>query len=364
MSVDRATLKRGARGSEVQFLQTCLTHLNAYEGIIDGIFGKNTEKAVKRFQEDIDELSVDGVVGSKTWGALCAAMDIRTPTLEKKADHEEAKEPEKKHSPEKVWPSLPRWLFARMSDAANNMVKVGVNYGPGRGHADVDKKRLIVTIGPYGLNSKGYRTADKTYGPAFVCSTFTYFMLCYLFRVNEQFNRAMAGGQPSISDVINATYAWHKLKGASQGYWGFKPFFKLAKSDGSSRGRRKKLSKHNLDMDMIEIWERRKELPEIMFCLAASTRKGFFHHTAIIYIDRSRGYQVKRIAADGGKNSQRVFSGTDMDIELVDEAYAKKSQEKGWYRCYGVIPDNLDMLADKPDYTLAFEKADGTIIDV
>jgi peptidoglycan hydrolase-like protein with peptidoglycan-binding domain len=42
---------------------------------IDGIWGKNTEAAVKKFQRentdtDGKKLVVDGYVGPKTWGAL------------------------------------------------------------------------------------------------------------------------------------------------------------------------------------------------------------------------------------------------------------------------------------------------------
>ena len=45
----------------------------------DGIFGKNTEKAVRAFQkthkdENGKKLAVDGIVGDRTWAALDAAV--------------------------------------------------------------------------------------------------------------------------------------------------------------------------------------------------------------------------------------------------------------------------------------------------
>lgn len=57
------TLKRGSRGSEVKTLQSKLNLL------ADGIFGPLTEEAVKEFQKS-KGLTVDGVVGTRTWAAL------------------------------------------------------------------------------------------------------------------------------------------------------------------------------------------------------------------------------------------------------------------------------------------------------
>lgn len=57
------TLKRGSRGSEVKTLQSKLNLL------ADGIFGPLTEEAVKEFQKT-KGLTVDGVVGTRTWAAL------------------------------------------------------------------------------------------------------------------------------------------------------------------------------------------------------------------------------------------------------------------------------------------------------
>jgi peptidoglycan hydrolase-like protein with peptidoglycan-binding domain len=56
-------LKRGAKGTRVAFVQKVL-HLH-----VDRIFGKQTKRAVKRFQRS-HGLTVDGVVGPATWEAL------------------------------------------------------------------------------------------------------------------------------------------------------------------------------------------------------------------------------------------------------------------------------------------------------
>lgn len=62
-------LKRGSRGNYVVFLQKLLESYLIPVGEIDGIFGGNTESAVKSFQQS-NNLSVDGIVGPNTWNAL------------------------------------------------------------------------------------------------------------------------------------------------------------------------------------------------------------------------------------------------------------------------------------------------------
>lgn len=57
------TIKKGSRGENVKTLQR---RLNL---IADGIFGKLTDEAVREFQKS-HGLSVDGIVGPKTWAAL------------------------------------------------------------------------------------------------------------------------------------------------------------------------------------------------------------------------------------------------------------------------------------------------------
>ncbi|MHB8127058.1 MAG: peptidoglycan-binding protein [Desulfitobacteriaceae bacterium] len=63
------TLRRGARGPEVQELQRLLVKWGYNPGPIDGIFGTKTEQAVLQFQRDRG-LTSDGIVGPITWRAL------------------------------------------------------------------------------------------------------------------------------------------------------------------------------------------------------------------------------------------------------------------------------------------------------
>ena len=57
------TIKKGSKGASVKQLQELL------KITADGMFGPNTETAVKAFQR-ANGLAVDGIVGAKTWAAL------------------------------------------------------------------------------------------------------------------------------------------------------------------------------------------------------------------------------------------------------------------------------------------------------
>ena len=72
-------LAQDSTGDDVRRLQRILVMIKDldYTGI-DGIFGANTESAVESFQQGAG-LTVDGIVGTKTWGALPA--DPHTPLL-------------------------------------------------------------------------------------------------------------------------------------------------------------------------------------------------------------------------------------------------------------------------------------------
>nr|WP_224771221.1 peptidoglycan-binding protein [Metabacillus idriensis] len=63
------TLKMGSRGTGVKTLQSTLTAKGYSTKGVDGVFGPNTEKAVRSFQKS-KNLSVDGIVGPITKKAL------------------------------------------------------------------------------------------------------------------------------------------------------------------------------------------------------------------------------------------------------------------------------------------------------
>lgn len=61
-------LKKGSSGSEVSELQKLLNQ-NGFNLDVDGKFGAKTQAAVREYQQK-NNLSVDGIVGTNTWGAL------------------------------------------------------------------------------------------------------------------------------------------------------------------------------------------------------------------------------------------------------------------------------------------------------
>ncbi|MDL2289360.1 peptidoglycan-binding protein [Clostridia bacterium OttesenSCG-928-F22] len=68
----RETLKLTSpnmRGSDVKAVQQMLTLFGYFSGSIDSIYGPATKSAVEQFQQG-HSLSVDGIVGAKTWAAL------------------------------------------------------------------------------------------------------------------------------------------------------------------------------------------------------------------------------------------------------------------------------------------------------
>ena len=70
----KPTLRRGDKGEYVTLAQTELINKGYSCGSFgaDGQFGAATEAAVRQFQKD-HSLTVDGVIGSKTWAALDAS---------------------------------------------------------------------------------------------------------------------------------------------------------------------------------------------------------------------------------------------------------------------------------------------------
>jgi len=68
------TIRRGSTGNPVRRAQKRLSLGGFDTGGVDGIFGANTEAAVKRFQSDRG-LTVDGIVGPQTWAEIDALGD-------------------------------------------------------------------------------------------------------------------------------------------------------------------------------------------------------------------------------------------------------------------------------------------------
>lgn len=91
-------IARGSKSKEVLRIQAKLKDLNLYQGAQDGIFGPQTEEAVKAFQER-QGITVDGIVGGETWKhlqilsvwifqAIPERYDLRSEELFMEGNHE------------------------------------------------------------------------------------------------------------------------------------------------------------------------------------------------------------------------------------------------------------------------------------
>ena len=65
LAYENTTLHNGSRGDDVKELQQALIDLGFLKGTADGVFGNNTENAVRAFQKKF-KLDVDGLAGKKT----------------------------------------------------------------------------------------------------------------------------------------------------------------------------------------------------------------------------------------------------------------------------------------------------------
>lgn len=78
------TIKKGASGKDVEQLQQLLCQ-RGYKIGVDGIFGKATDEAVRKFQED-NGLTADGIVGQQTWEMLQCENPQALASLRLKSD--------------------------------------------------------------------------------------------------------------------------------------------------------------------------------------------------------------------------------------------------------------------------------------
>ncbi len=82
------TIALGATGDKVRALQERLKALGYIDTLPDGIFGKNTEKALKKFQS-VHKLDQDGKAGTKTWTMLFDEKAQKNPSSVEEDQQEE-----------------------------------------------------------------------------------------------------------------------------------------------------------------------------------------------------------------------------------------------------------------------------------
>ena len=73
-TLEMRNLEKGCKGEDVKALQILLNGRGFHCGTADGVFGKNTEKALKAFQAK-KKLTVDAVAGKNTMAALLGVIE-------------------------------------------------------------------------------------------------------------------------------------------------------------------------------------------------------------------------------------------------------------------------------------------------
>ncbi len=134
-TVPAATVKRDSQGADAKLVQKRLKELGYYRGVIDGKFGFNSVKALKKFQE-MNSLEQDGVAGPGTYKILfslnaipAAGLPTATPTAIPDPDAT----PEAEPTPEVTYETLRK---GATGDAVALMQEALINLGYLTGTAD------------------------------------------------------------------------------------------------------------------------------------------------------------------------------------------------------------------------------------
>jgi peptidoglycan hydrolase-like protein with peptidoglycan-binding domain len=77
---DTPELSNGSTGTEVSAMQQPLANIGLYAGPIDGVFGPNTEAAVRAYQTSRG-IASDGIVGDQTWWVPAGAAGATLASL-------------------------------------------------------------------------------------------------------------------------------------------------------------------------------------------------------------------------------------------------------------------------------------------
>jgi hypothetical protein len=271
-------LRRGDSGAEVEELQKMLNYIQNAGLVVDGDFGRNTERAVKAFQA-ANGLLIDGVYGMQTETVMLAQYIKTYPSLT--ASEEEYRK--------------------KLMDAIKLMVDKPVIYGPGRGMFKDD--RWIILYGPGGLGMKKWG-ALKTPGPSFHCTSLVNFMLSYLFNRNKNYTHA--GNCLQVMTLIENDNSPHMVdptgKLSPEKYRGFGGRAIRLASDGDTVERNPFLAfdKMHKYLDGKEIIERQDELGLLTVWSQSTKSNGRWnwdHHTG--FIIKAQDGTLNRFASDG-----------------------------------------------------------------
>ena len=154
------TLRKGSNGDDVKLLQEALNKAGFDCGAVDGIFGKNTKKAVEAYQKSRG-LKADGIVGRQTWTSLGLMPE------EPKVDFVQ---PPNFKQYDKRWADK---MYSNHGDAKQTMKSSAC--GP-TSMADIVAQWWDSKITPYDLAKKSMDWGTRTYDSG---TTSTFFRKCH-----------------------------------------------------------------------------------------------------------------------------------------------------------------------------------------
>lgn len=316
-------LKLRSKGAKVIELQHRLIEIGFEPGPIDGIFGRQTLRAVKQFQLQRGFL-LDGVVGPQTWNALWGGNSC----IENNSNQD-----------------LDNYLWERFMGFVN--IQKHVVYGPGRGW--FDGKKWIVTIGPGGLGKTNWSIKPPVkIGPSLHCSSLVNLLLGYLLNTNKQWTHS--GNRPLLEELLLSDESLHpQPRGGGAKWRGYGTHIRRLASDGDSAVRQK-IRFHNPSrfLDAEEIWDRRDELTSINVFSLSDKKNGRWqrdHHVGVFAYQKGDDC-VYRLAADGWrrKKTPRYYSGDPVSFKKLSPSWFKK-QTNRVYQIFRLTPP-LSLLAD------------------
>jgi len=282
---ERRLLFRGKSGDDVKELQTMLKAIvNAWDLVIDGIFGRVTERCLKQFQLSV-KLLPDGIYGPQSRVALL-----------------------KEYGSAPISNSDEKYR-KRLMDLIRTMQSSGVVYGPGRGLFDSVASEWLVTWGPGCKERKDWKSIDSRNkkGPSFHCSSLVNFVLSYMINRNDKYTHA--GNCPTLFKLVDMDSGLHPVdptgvKSREQ-FRGFAGRLLRLASDGDTAlrsGRNINIANQYKYLDYEEITERFDELGTLTVW-SQSTREPI--RAAHWKLDHHTGFFVKvggrlmRFASDG-----------------------------------------------------------------
>lgn len=271
-----SVLKLGDVNSDIAMIQRKLNyvlHLSLKE---DGIFGRETERAVKAFQT-AHSLLPDGIIGPQTIALLNSMFDNTYYFINETSNQ-----------------------LDTIYSLIDTLVGLNIVYGPGRGLFKDGK--WIVTNGPGALNLK-WSSITQAYGPSFHCSSLVNFILSYLYGYNDPYTHA--GNCPTLfrlldsDDTLHPVDATGKLSGERfRGFAG--KAFRLA-SDGDTVKRLPSMAfdKAHKYLDTKEIIDRFDELSNLNVWSQTFKLKGKYHWDSHVGFFVKRNGELFRLASDG-----------------------------------------------------------------